>query len=182
MSKVLVKCRIKKILKNGLNKKNLWQQTKAIRLFEHAFSRIKENKNRMKKSIKWLITIAMLVLLFNSLSFSGEISSDFTKIPEKGIVTMIDLGATECIPCKMMAPILVKLEKAYKGKAAIAFIDVWKNNAQAKRFAIRGIPTQIFFDKSGKEVFRHTGFFDEEAIIRQLTKMGVAAPEKNNKG
>ena len=30
-----------------------------------------------------------------------------------GKVTMIDLGATECIPCKMMAPIIEELKKEY---------------------------------------------------------------------
>lgn len=81
-----------------------------------------------------------------------------------------------------MAPILVKLEKAYLGKAAIVFIDVWENREQAKRFGVRGIPTQIFFDQDGKEIFRHTGFFDEKSIISQLTQMGIPAPEEDKKG
>lgn len=95
------------------------------------------------------------------------------EVPVKGMVTMVDLGATACIPCKMMAPILAKLEKEYAGRAAIVFLDVWKDPKPAHRFAIRGIPTQIFFDKEGKEVFRHLGFLNEEGIIRQLKAMGV---------
>jgi len=94
-------------------------------------------------------------------------------VPAKGMVTMVDLGAKSCIPCKMMAPIMEKLEKDYKGRAAILFIDVWKEPDQAKRFDIRTIPTQIFYDKEGKEVLRHTGFMSEEAIVGQLNKMGV---------
>jgi thioredoxin 1 len=86
---------------------------------------------------------------------------------------MIDLGAKKCIPCKMMAPILEKMERVYKGKAAIAFIDVWENREQAQRFRIRSIPTQIFFDQDGKEVYRHVGFFPEKEIVAQLEKMGV---------
>jgi len=97
----------------------------------------------------------------------------FSDLPLKGMVTMIDLGAKKCIPCKMMAPILVKMEKQFEGKAAIVFIDVWEHNEQAKRFGIRAIPTQIFFSGDGKEVFRHVGFMDEKAIINQLKKMGV---------
>jgi thioredoxin len=94
-------------------------------------------------------------------------------VPVKGMVTMVDLGAKSCIPCKMMAPIMEKLEKDYKGKAAILFVDVWKEPDQAKRFDIRTIPTQIFYDKEGKEVLRHAGFMSEEAIVTQLKKMGV---------
>ena len=97
----------------------------------------------------------------------------FSDVPVKGMVTMIDLGAKKCIPCKMMAPILVKMEKQFEGKAAIVFIDVWKYNEQARRFGIRTIPTQIFFNEDGKEIYRHVGFMDEKAIINQLKKMGV---------
>jgi len=101
------------------------------------------------------------------------LASDVPKAPVKGMVTMVDLGAGRCIPCKMMAPIMAKVEKAYEGKAAIIFIDVWKHRDQAKKFGIRAIPTQIFFDEKGKEVYRHVGFFDEKAIVEQLRKMGV---------
>jgi len=66
-----------------------------------------------------------------------------------------------------------KLEKNYRGKAAIVFIDVWKDKEPAKRFGIRAIPTQIFFNKEGKEVYRHTGFMGEADIVGQLKKMGV---------
>jgi thioredoxin 1 len=100
-------------------------------------------------------------------------SQDFTQVPVKGMVTMVDLGATECVPCKMMAPIMEKMEKKYQGKAAIVFIDVWKNREQAPRFGIRAIPTQIFYDAEGREVSRHVGFMSEAAIVEQLTKMGV---------
>ncbi|AOY59720.1 TrxA4: thioredoxin [Desulfococcus multivorans] len=95
------------------------------------------------------------------------------EVPVKGMVTMIDLGASECIPCKLMAPILDKLKKTYDGRAAIVFIDVWEDQSQAKKYGLRAIPTQIFFDESGKEVFRNIGFMSEEAIVAQLKKMGV---------
>ena len=96
------------------------------------------------------------------------------EIPVKGMATMVDLGADECIPCKMMVPVMEKVEKKYKGKAAVIFIDVWKNKEPAKRFGIRAIPTQIFFDKEGKEVYRHVGFMSETAIDRVFKEMGVS--------
>jgi len=94
-------------------------------------------------------------------------------VPIKSMVTMVDLGADRCIPCKMMAPILESLEKEYRGRAAIVFLDVWKDPAPAKHFGIRAIPTQIFFDANGKEVARHEGFLSQEAIVAQLKAMGV---------
>jgi thioredoxin 1 len=100
-------------------------------------------------------------------------AADFSSVPVAGMVTMIDLGADKCIPCKLMAPIVARIEKTYAGKAAIVFIDVWKYNDQVVRFGIRAIPTQIFFDETGREVYRHIGFMSEKDIVQQLKKMGV---------
>ncbi|SLM32268.1 Thioredoxin (modular protein) [Desulfamplus magnetovallimortis] len=124
------------------------------------------------RTASFLIIIAA-ILTISFTAYSAENMTTPSEVPVKGMVTMIDLGAKKCIPCKMMAPILEKLEKAYAGKAAIVFIDVWENNSEAKRFGIRAIPTQIFFDADGKEVTRHTGFMSEDDIVKQLTKMGV---------
>jgi thioredoxin 1 len=124
----------------------------------------------------WLPTI----LLASSLLIPPQVGqASLPEVPVKGMVTMIDLGAKKCIPCKMMAPILEKLKGQYEGKASIVFIDVFEHRAQAVRFGIRTIPTQIFFDRDGKEVHRHLGFMSEEAIVRQLKRMGVD-PDKNH--
>ena len=122
--------------------------------------------------------LTIFILLSGLASLHGPLAGmagaeEYKALPVKGMVTMIDLGAKKCVPCKMMAPILAKMEKQYEGRAAIVFIDVWKHNEQARRFGIRAIPTQIFYSETGKEVYRHVGFMDEKAIINQLKKMGV---------
>jgi len=110
-------------------------------------------------------------LLFSGIAYAGSVPPP--QAPTKGMVTMVDIGAKKCIPCKMMAPIMEELEKEYKGKASILFIDVWEHPNEAPKYGIRGIPTQIFYDKDGKETFRHTGFFDKKSIVEQLVKLGV---------
>ncbi|WP_022665224.1 thioredoxin family protein [Desulfospira joergensenii] len=129
--------------------------------------------------LKKLNVPGILLLLLAAATVFAE---DLSTLPVNGRVTLIDLGAKKCIPCKMMAPILVKLEKSYQGKADIVFIDVWENRDQVKKFKIRAIPTQIFFNEQGEEVFRHVGFMDEKSIIRQMTKMGVKEPAPDDKG
>lgn len=86
---------------------------------------------------------------------------------------LVDLGAGKCIPCKKMAPIIEEAKKLYEGKADIEFIDVWENKSAGEPYGIRMIPTQIFFDATGKEVFRHEGFFPMEDIQKQFESMGV---------
>ena len=91
----------------------------------------------------------------------------------KVLPRLVDLGAKTCIPCKMMAPILEELTEEYKGKLVVKFIDVWKNRGAAEQYGIRTIPTQIFYDRNGKEFFRHVGFFSKEEIIAAFKKQGI---------
>jgi len=127
--------------------------------------------NRLGWYIRYAVSCACIV--FGASVCCAETNHDFNALPVKGTVTMVDLGAKKCIPCKMMAPIMEKMEKKYEGKAAIVFIDVWEHRDQARRFGIRGIPTQIFFDADGQEVTRHLGFMPEEEIVKILGQLGV---------
>ena len=126
------------------------------------------------KILRFGICLPLLICLFLFILILGNVWADeFKNLPVKGMVTMIDLGAKKCIPCKMMAPIMEKMERKYEGKVAIVFIDVWEHRKQAARFRIRAIPTQIFFNAVGEEVYRHVGFLAEKDIVSQLEKMGV---------
>lgn len=86
---------------------------------------------------------------------------------------LLDLGAGKCIPCKAMAPILEDLKKEYAGRMTVEFIDVWQNEDAAKQYGVDIIPTQIFYDTTGKELFRHTGFFGKEDILAKWKELGV---------
>ena len=123
------------------------------------FARFGEN---MKK-----ILLPLLLLLF---AFTGTAFAE-NALPRPNTVTMIDLGAKSCIPCKMMAPILEKLEAEYRGKADVVFIDVWQKPDEGKKYGISAIPTQIFLNKKGEEVGRHVGFLDEKSIRDALDKL-----------
>ncbi|MCM2254181.1 MAG: thioredoxin family protein [Vicinamibacteria bacterium] len=86
---------------------------------------------------------------------------------------MVDIGAKKCIPCKKMAPILAELREEYAGRAEVVFIDVWERPQDADAYRFELIPTQIFFDREGREVWRHEGFLDKPYIVDQFRRMGV---------
>jgi thioredoxin 1 len=90
-----------------------------------------------------------------------------------GIPRLVDVGAGQCIPCKMMAPILEELKKEYAGRLRIDFVDVWVNPDAGEPYKIEMIPTQIFYDAEGKERFRHVGFFGKEDILGKWKELGV---------
>lgn len=115
----------------------------------------------------------LLLLAYFILPNAASAEETLQTVPVANMVTMVDIGAKKCIPCKMMAPIMEELEKEYKNKAAIVFIDVWENPGAGDPFGIKLIPTQIFYDAYGKETYRHEGFMEKAAIIAELTKLGV---------
>lgn len=128
-----------------------------------------DKKMTMKYISVSVLTLAVAMFVLSTPAFAEKKDN----IPAKGTVTMVDLGAKSCVPCKMMAPIMEKMEKKYAGKAVIHFYDVWEDREPAVRFKIRVIPTQIFFDRETNEVYRHEGFMSEADIVGQLSKMGV---------
>ena len=89
------------------------------------------------------------------------------------LVRMVDLGAESCIPCKQMAPILKELKSEFAGRAEITVIDVRKDRSAVALYQIRAIPTQVFFNREGREVWRHVGFLSKKAIVAKLRELGV---------
>ena len=94
--------------------------------------------------------------------------SETAKLP-----TLVDLGKGTCIPCKKMKPILEELTVEYKGRAIVKVIDLRYEPQEARKYGIRLIPTQIFYDAEGNEVYRHEGFMDKQSIKSKFAEMGV---------
>jgi len=94
------------------------------------------------------------------------------KARASGRTSLVDFGSTGCVPCKMMEPILETLREKYKDKVDVLFINVTEEPILASRYGIQSIPVQIFFDKTGKEFFRHVGFFPQDQIETKISEMG----------
>ena len=91
-----------------------------------------------------------------------------------GLPKLLDLGSLNCVPCKMMEPILEELTEEYHGRFIVEFIDVRENQAAGRQHSISSIPTQIFFDGDGGELFRHVGFYSKEEILSKWEEMGYS--------
>lgn len=146
----------------------------------------------MNKSAKILVILALIVAVFiviilkqqnknTDSNFSESNDTQKTNIntsedstQPQSLPKLVDLGADKCIPCKMMKPILDDLSENYNSKFKVIFIDVWKNQNQAQNYGVKVIPTQIFFDTSGKELFRHEGFYSKEDILNKWKELGIS--------
>ena len=125
----------------------------------------------MKRLFATLTLMLMAAVAHAELPSASD--AEATKALASGKPTVIDLGARTCISCKQMAPILEELAGTYRGQANVLFIDVREDQAAAKRFGIQMIPTQIYFDVTGKEVKRVVGAAERDDIIKGLKAAGL---------
>ena len=74
----------------------------------------------------------------------------------KGKPYFLELGSDSCHSCKVMGSMLYKVSQKHP-EYNIHFINVKKDRQAASDLNIMMIPTQIIYDKGGKEVYRHIG-------------------------
>jgi len=145
---------------------------------------LKSKGNGMSKAIK-IVVVASLILAVAAIvrikqqgkegdSAAGLSTPADTAIPQaSGLPRLVDLGSVTCIPCKMMAPVLEELKKEYAGRLGVEFYDVVQNPDVGAKYGIKLMPTQIFFDASGKELFHHEGFISKDDILAKWKELGV---------
>lgn len=134
-------------------------------------------------SVIFLIAAIFLFALLDGRSYAAEQKSGTGHAPAPSssvkYPALVDVGAKQCIPCKMMAPILDELSAEYAGRLRVEFIDVQIDPEKATKLGVRGIPTQIFYDANGKELHRHLGFISKEDILKTFEKLGVKLARKD---
>lgn len=145
----------------------------------------------MKRKIFLLILLSVILSLFSVAQTKKSIkktkltpvTKDTTNVIDKPLVTFVELGSVNCIPCKAMQPVMKALEKKYGNQLKVIFYDVWKQEQShyAQKYSIRLIPTQVFLDTNGKELMRHEGFFPEKEIDAFLQSKGLK-PKNIDKG
>src|SRR5512139_3451880 len=123
--------------------------------------------------LKSVLLPALVLLLSASCSNAGGLDDSLNKAKAEGRIVMLELGSVGCIPCEQMKPVMAKLSESYKGKLDVIFIDVKKDHDTGRRFGVYMIPVQVFLDKSGKEFYRHVGFYSYEEIAAMLKKTGI---------
>ena len=127
---------------------------------------------KTKSSVHLIASIlACAAILAGGLNAADQAVPAETK---SALPRLVDLGAGKCIPCRQMKPILEELKRDYATQFETVFIDVWENREEGKRYGIRMIPTQIFYDATGTERFRHEGFMAKKDILAKWQELGVA--------
>lgn len=130
-----------------------------------------------------IISIVLLVsyLIFNYIRLSNvknipesdkvlELSSENFKQTIKMGVTLVDLWAAWCMPCKMMIPILNDVADELPKEAKVGKLNIEKYNNMAAELKVRNIPTMILF-KDGKEIKRFVGVKSKDFLIKEINEV-----------
>ncbi len=131
---------------------------------------------------RFSIALIMLVSLMLSCNAQNSVQGkkpNETITQKKNVVkykvTFIELGSVRCIPCQKMQSVMKSIKEKYPNQVDVIFYDVWTPEGKpfATQYNIHAIPTQVFLDKTGKEFFRHEGYFPEEELVKILKTKGV---------
>jgi len=139
--------------------------------------------NKILKQVS-VITLFALLMVTSACSQGSDsspkngksnLTADTKDAVQKYKVTFIELGSVKCIPCQQMQPVMKAIETKYGKEVKVDFHDVWTEAGKpfGVKYGIEAIPTQIFLDETGKEYYRHVGFFPEEELVKILQMKGV---------
>lgn len=122
---------------------------------------------------------AILLFVLLPLAFCMAQSESKQQATGNPKITFIELGSDRCVPCKQMQPILKSVQKKYAEQISVVFYDVWQADQKqyADKYKVRLIPTQVFLDEKGKELYRHEGFLPEKEIDKFLKSKGLKPKE-----
>jgi thioredoxin len=87
----------------------------------------------------------------------------FERLKHNPRPVVVDFWAPWCMPCRLIEPVMKKLDEEYNGR-----VDVWKINADdqpdlLRSLGIYGIPTLVAYHH-GQEVSRRTGAASQSAL------------------
>jgi len=89
-----------------------------------------------------------------------------------GKPTLLAFGMSHCYSCQAMSKVFAEVLKEHP-TYQIYSIDGQKERWVSRDiYKLREMPTQIFFNEKGEEVFRHTGAYKKPVIDIILKKYG----------
>jgi len=130
------------------------------------------------KKLKIAIFAAIFVVGSFGIAVAGTGQTKVEAAKANRLPVFVDVGLTTCKPCKMMVPVLDELTQKYKGRMVVAFVHMDNEQAYARKLGVTMIPTQILFDKDGKEVSRHVGYISVEDCDKMIGNILKIAPGK----
>lgn len=94
---------------------------------------------------------------------------DYKELLASSPVILVEFYATWCPHCQAMMPVVERVREQLDGRAAIAQIDIDKEEAVSDAAGIKSVPTFILY-KDGMEKWRHSGQVDAKVLVDKVTE------------
>lgn len=122
-----------------------------------------------------LILIVVLTAIAGVVMLKKNQTKSTAPLPAHTLGTprLLDLGSKGCTACTMLEPVLEELRASYAGRLQVDFIDVWQYTQVATDYGVEIIPTQIFFNAGGEEIYRHQGFISVSDVVKKFKELGI---------
>jgi thioredoxin 1 len=92
----------------------------------------------------------------------------FDQAVRSRIPVLIDFWGDDCVPCKMMEPIIEEIKSRYQGKVTVVKANIKNCTKVVEQYKVMSIPTLMLF-KDGKPVEKITGVVRETALNKLLS-------------
>ena len=119
---------------------------------------------------KVCLVLAVLILSAICASAADPLGEAAAK---SGKPLIVDFGLNLCKQCIRQSEAMDRLKESHGGKIGLTFVHVTKEAGTAADYKIMLIPTLLFFDSRGKEVFRQVGYMAYEDILTKIDELGL---------
>lgn len=120
-----------------------------------------------------LVAAALTALLTLSLppAVRADTLGDLARQAKKPLVA--DFGMRRCGQCIAQGKIMEEVGAAVGEKVLTRFVHIKDEEAVTEEYKVLMVPTIIFFDSEGKELYRNVGLMQKEAILNKLGELGL---------
>lgn len=136
----------------------------------------------MKFLNRHLLPLAAFALIFagiglyrwqNSDTPSHSTATVTSSIIGDGRPTLVEFGMNSCASCRAMHRVLDELSAAHGERLRIIRVNVMEQSDLTRQWKVFAIPTQVFLDDTGKELYRHMGVLSARAISEVFATQGL---------
>lgn len=149
------------------------------------------NMNTVLGSLAFILALAFMF----SAGIQASMSQPYDRITSRSVPdpsavlqgkqdrpVLVNVGVEACPPCQLMAESLLDLQQEYAKLFDTHYYDVHRHKNAAQTFGIRMVPTQVYYDREGQELFRHEGYLSRTHILDRWRDLGYEIQIRDEAG
>jgi len=91
--------------------------------------------------------------------------------PSQNLPQLYEFDRKLCPVCRESELIVQEVKNLYPGQFAVRRLYIDENEPMFRQYRVAIVPTQVFLDPAGQEVFRHEGVFPKDKLIQKLREL-----------